>query len=358
MPSLAPRPSSLALRLSSFALRWWAGIVVVLVLFGGMFLIQRRLDATREAAQLRKGVDELMYFPSGKLLTQIAGEYRPLVADYAWLRAIQYFAYHSTRDQNYEWLGHIIRTIGQLDPHFVEAYRFGSLILAWDSDKPEEAIALLRTGMAENPLNWELPFQIAFVAYVKMKDYALAADYFDVAAKLPDVWSIAPRWAAVASQKSGNVELARQIWTEIWRTHPNQRLKDLARRQLVDVLRQELGVLQAAVDSFAQVRGRLPLSLRELMDENYLNQTPIEPFGGVFALSRSGRVISSSVETVRRLVSQLQMRVDRYRSEKGTAPTDMADLVRAGYLDEVPTDPFGGIMVIEEGRVRITLNLP
>lgn len=331
---------------------------MVLLCFGGMFLIQRQLDARREAEQLRTGRDELMYFPSGRLLNQIAGSYRLVVADYAWLRAIQYFAWHAARDQQYEWLEHIIRTIAQLDPWFVEAYRFGSLIIAWDSDQPLRAIALLRAGMKENPLRWELPFQVAFIAQVRLKEYDLAAHYFAHAAKLPEVWSIVRRWAAVASEKAGNVELARQIWTELWQTHPNQKLKEVARKHLIELLGQTLGELQCAVDSFGRKERRMPKNLAELVDCGYLTQIPVEPFGGEYQLSRSGRVVSSSIEVLRQMMRQLQRQIERYRSEHKRLPTDLEDLVRAGYLKEIPADPFGGILKIEDGRVRTMVELP
>jgi tetratricopeptide (TPR) repeat protein len=337
--------------------RWWLGFPVVVLMLGGLVLIQVKLDQSRKTAEQLPGVDELMYFPSGKLLTPIAGEFRSVVADYAWLRAIQYYAYHLVRDQNFEWLGHIIRIVGQLDPKFMEAYRFGAMVLTWDARKPVEAIALLREGIEQNQLAWELPFEAAFTAYLKLKDYGLAAHYFEIAARLPDVWSIVPRWAAVAYQKSGNLELAREIWTQIWTTQQNPKLRDLARRQLLDLLRQELNVLQAAADRFAADHLRPLVSLEELAKKGYVEQVPGEPFGGRYRL-RGGKVQSSSVEEVRVMIGRLQRLADRYRSEHASDPAELSDLVQAGYLSELPSDRFGGVVTIEDGKVKSRLELP
>jgi hypothetical protein len=329
----------------------------VLLVFGALVLLQVRLDRTRHYAQPLRGPDELMYFPSGTLLTPIAGEYRGVVADFAWLKAIQYYAYHLSRDQVYEWFEHIIRTITRLDPHFIEAYRFGSFVISWDSNQPTAAISLLREGMEHNPMTWELPFQVAFVAYVKMKEYRLAARYFRMAAQLPGVWSMVPRWAAVAFTKSGNLELAREIWTRIYSSNPNERLKQLARRQLVGILRDQLGNLQSAVDSLTRTQGRALVSLQELVDAGSLDDLPVEPFGGRYLL-RSGRVVSSSVETTRHLMVGLQKLIDRYQARYHAGPQDWDALVKVGLLNEPPTDPFGGILAIEQGKVEITLELP
>jgi hypothetical protein len=85
---------------------------------------------------------------------------------------------------------------------------------------------------------------------------------------------------------------------------------------------------------------------------------PVEPFGGSFGILRSGKIISTSVENTRRLASSLQRLVDRYRLEHLTDPARLDDLVRVGYLKEVPADPFGGIIALDAGKVRLTLDLP
>jgi hypothetical protein len=133
------------------------------------------------------------------------------------------------------------------------------------------------------------------------------------------------------------------------------------------MLRQELADLQAAVDSFRSPQTAIqnpkskiqsPPDFSPLIAGGYLNRVPVEPFGGSFHILRSGKVISTSVENTRRLASGLQRLVDRYRLEHRTDPSELDDLIRAGYLKEIPPDPFGGIIALDTGKVRLTLDLP
>jgi tetratricopeptide (TPR) repeat protein len=336
--------------------KWWGGLVLVLMLFGAACFTQTRVDRELKARG-RKLDDDMMYFPSGRLLEPIAGEYGLVVADYAWLRAIQYYAYHLVRDANYEWFAHIIRVVTSLDPLFIEAYRFGAFVLSWDMDRPEDAIQLLREGMQRNPVRWELPFEAAFVAYTKLKDYDRAAYYFDLAARLPDVWTVAPRMAAVASARAGNYELAREIWTQLLLTHPNEKLRDIARRQLVDLLGQELKDFQAAADRYTAEQGCVPLRFEQLVHLHYLEQVPQDPMGGRWLL-RQGQVVSSGLQTAKQQLALLQNVVQRYARERGGLPAELDILVQDGYLERVPELPLGLVPRLKDGKVTASEELP
>jgi hypothetical protein len=48
-------------------------------------------------------------------------------------------------------------------------------------------------------------------------------------------------------------------------------------------------------------------------------------------------------------VKQLSDAVERYKTEKGTLPLKLTDLVAAGYIKELPVDPYGGSFYLEAG---------
>ena len=277
---------------------WWLSWLAVVIFGLGVFLLQKAMDQNRQRREELKAADELMYFPSGRLLAAVAGEYRLLVADYAWLQIAQYAGAHMglvDQEDNYRWLGNGMEIVGELDPHFIIPYVFGSQLLGWDAERPAEGIALLRKGFERNPLSWELPFQAGFIAYMQMKDYDQAGYYFSLAAQLPGVWQIAPRMAAASYARTGNFELTREMWTRTYENQPNPKVREIARTQLLYLIGEELGALQAAADSFAERAGHLPASLEEVVARNYLEQIPAEPFGGRYVL-RSGKVRDSYVE--------------------------------------------------------------
>lgn len=53
--------------------------------------------------------------------------------------------------------------------------------------------------------------------------------------------------------------------------------------------------------------------------------------------------------------SRLQGAVKRYRQEEGHLPANLQDLLRSGYVDQIPRDPYGGKFYLDDqGRVRST----
>ena len=54
-------------------------------------------------------------------------------------------------------------------------------------------------------------------------------------------------------------------------------------------------------------------------------------------------------------VKAIQLQADTYQLDKGKPITSLQDLVTAGYLDDIPVDPWGGDYVVEQrnGEVRI-----
>jgi tetratricopeptide (TPR) repeat protein len=339
---------------------WWLGWSAVAVLGLGVFLLQAAIDRNRQRREKLKAADELMYFPSGKLLAAIAGEYRLLVADYAWLQIAQYSGAHMgmlNQEENYRWVGNATEVVGELDPRFVAPFVFGAQMLGWEAEQPREGIALLRKGFERNPLAWELPFQAGFIAYMLTKDFDQAGYYFSVAAQLPGVWQIAPRMAAACYAQTGNFELTREMWTRTYEDQPNPKVREIAHNQLVLLIGQELGALQAAADSFVRLVGRPPASLEEVVERGYVGQIPAEPFGGSYVW-RAGKVRDSNLEYVQAAIGRLQQLADRYHDERHTLPGSVDDLVRVGYLKEVPAEPFGGSFVITDGKVSSTSKLP
>lgn len=269
---------------------------LVLVIWGfvSVYLLQLSIDGTSKAEMREEVVQDLVYFPSGDFLREATIEYQNVASDAVWLRAIQYYGHHLMTDRKYEWLGHVFEILAALDPQFIGAYHFGAITLAWDAGKPREATRLLVEGMKANPLDWQLPFDAGFINYMLLDDYETAAVFFEITAKLPDAWLVASRWAAVARAKAGDFGTARDMWLEIYHGTENQQLRKLVARQLrLLILEEALGRLQEAADRFREDRGSLPGSIPELIRAGYVDRVPEEPYGGRFYLD-NGKVRSTT----------------------------------------------------------------
>ena len=274
-----------------------AGILpVVLIVWGfvGAYLLQLSLDRAGENRIRERVMTEMAYFPSGRFLREASIEYQSLAADFIWLRGIQYYGYHLMSDRKYEWLGHVFDILTSLDRGFIGAYHFGAITLAWDAGKPHEAVDFLTSGMKANPMSWQIPFDAGFICYMLLRDYGRAGTFFEVAAKMPNAWFVLARWAAIAKAKAGDFQTAREMWLDILNGTENRALKALVVRQLKNLdLSEATDRLQKAVHRFQQDRRRLPTDLRELLTAGYVDRIPAEPFGGRFYL-KDGKVLTTT----------------------------------------------------------------
>ena len=220
--SLAVPPASLAARLRPLAPFASAALLLALagILQAGLW---DRIGRVRG--------EELLYFPSGLFTRQAALGYETAAADVAWLRGIQYYGEHRLTDQKYERIGYVMSVVTDLDPRFESAYVFGAFILAQELRHPDEGVALLEKGRRANPDSWRLAFESGFLQYVCRHDYEAASRAFLHAARLPGHPDYVERFAAFASQRSGNRGMAVLLWKRVLATG-NRYMQEVARREI------------------------------------------------------------------------------------------------------------------------------
>jgi hypothetical protein len=197
----------------------------VLLAFAGL------LHASYRASRGTRSVDELLYYPSGVWVRQATLGYETAAADLAWLRGIQYYGEHRLSDQRYDMIGHVMGIVADLDPRFVQPYVFGGFTLAQELKQPERGLALLQRGLRANPDNWQLAFEVGFLYYVSLHDYANAARYFALASRMAGSPDYVARFAAWSSQRAGNSAMAILLWRRVEATG-NQYMQEVARREL------------------------------------------------------------------------------------------------------------------------------
>jgi len=181
--------------------------------------------------------EELMYFPSGRFLKEASIGHEMLVADLAWLRAIQYYGKHRQTDQDYNMAGHIFDVVTTLDPYFRNAYVFGALVLAQDAGEVERGLDLLHKGIVKLPEEWMLPFETGFIYYICKADMAQAHRWFMQAAKLPGHPESVERFAAFTAARTGDLETALELWIELYESTDNPYVKQMAEERARDLRR-------------------------------------------------------------------------------------------------------------------------
>jgi tetratricopeptide (TPR) repeat protein len=256
-------------------------------------LTLRRVDQLRPRATL----EDVLYISSPKIVKRVSLGYDGLMACIYWTRAVQYFGqrFHD-RSLSYNELAPLLEMTTQLDPHLIVAYQFGASFLApkppFGAGEPERAIQLMEFGIQNNPQEWHLYYDLGFVYYMELKDYAKAADAFERGSRVVGAHPFMKVMAAQMAQHAGEFDTARMMWSATYQSSQDK----LVRQNAIEHLRalkvdEDVTNLQAAVTRFGQKAGRLPNSISELAAAEKWPGIPADPDGNPYTLDHDGRIL-------------------------------------------------------------------
>ena len=176
-----------------------------------VLLIKPVQDRLESRSTIREPKPDLLYFSSPTAVKTIALGYDHLLADFYWMRTIQYYGRRDEADKRpvrYKNLPTLLDITTTLDPHLLDAYRVGSNFLAEPdpvgAGQPQEALKLLDKGIRANPGEWRLYYDKGFVYYWFLQDYKSSGETWMEASKL----SSAPHWMAGLAAMSMSKVLA------------------------------------------------------------------------------------------------------------------------------------------------------
>src|SRR3990170_264415 len=340
-------------------------LILVLALIAISVPFQKGIDNLRGRF---RSIEETLYFTSSALKRLSLG-YKELLADIYWLRALQYFGGRRFKEKNPELLYHYFDILTDLDPKFVNAYRFGGTFL---SEPPpfglgdiKKGTMLFDKGRKNNPENFRLPLEEAFIFYLYAKDYEKAAELFNEASEKSSLSGLRRAaikgMAASAHSKGGSRELSRQVWKIIYETTTNEKRKEFALKNLKELSTMDTeDRLTKALREYIGHYNEIPTSLSALRDAGMIKQIPKEPYGGEFIIVSKLKAVRSSTlvhQQLRYNLIFLTAKARRFRYLYGRFPKDLAEL--KGFIvnettAEFPPNPLGEEYVYnpENGKVE------
>ncbi len=337
-----------------------AGVLVAAVVCGGLaHAAGERARTTRLA-----GADpnELMYLPESRVLKAAALGYTNLLADFVWMRAIQYYGEHRLTDRNYPQAERLFHTIYDLDPAFMGATRFGALVLAQDARDPEGALRLLRTAERGDSAAWEYPFDQAFIQQTIVMDLEAAGRDYKRAAERPGAPDLAVRLAGLSFARLGDHDAARAVWTSILADPPNEMMRRLAERGLRNVELDETEErMTRSVAEFRAKTLRFPKDWTELQAAGFLDRAPVEPFGGRYFIEPADGKVRSTTSIDRDMRRQRDIFAGAVKAafeRNGAYPGTLEDLMKMGLLAFVPSRPLGVALTYDPATGRVAWDPP
>ncbi|MDH3629034.1 MAG: tetratricopeptide repeat protein [Acidobacteriota bacterium] len=250
-----------------------------MVLLVAVALALSAVSGTRleRLAGVRVESQELLYLPNGDYLKAASLGQAPFLADVIYLWAIQFYASYE-REDRFRYVEHIFGSvIVTLDPHYIDAYWMGAMILSVEAHDIDGALRLLDRGMERNPDNWMLPWIAAWESYHsgRLED---AVHYFDVAANIPGAPDSVRRMKAGLLGKTGDTRKALELWLEIYNDdETDDRSRGIAERQVRRLKhRADIEDLSRIIADFVARTGRRPTSIEELVEAGDLYSLPLD----------------------------------------------------------------------------------
>jgi hypothetical protein len=337
---------------NSIAKKPLRGLILVFALIAVSVPFQKGIDNIRGKF---RSIEETLYL-SSSTLKKISLGYKELVADIYWLRALQYFGGKKHENQDPDLLYKYFDILTDLDPKFVNAYRFGGTFLAepppYGLGDIGKGIKLFDKGRENNPDNFRIPLEEAFIYYLYDKDYERAAKLFDEASEKPGLSGFRRAsikgMAASAHNYGGNRELSKKIWREIYETATNEGRRNFAFRNVEELNTMDMEErLTQALREYIKRYNEEPKTLEALKDTGIIKQIPKEPLGGEFTIASKLKAVKSSTLVDQQLkynLGFLASRIRKFRKVYDRYPTDVAELrdfIDQGGIREFPPHPLG-----------------
>ncbi len=270
----------------------WTAIIGVPLLFAAIAGVQKQIDSQMRSNTQQK---EELLLRSPSVVKKMSLGYGSLLADIYWTRAVQYYGERvGTPDATFELLWPLLDITTTLDPKMVVAYRFGAIFLSepgiGGAGRPDLAIELVKRGIATNPDEWHLNADLGFLYYWRMRDYQASAAAYLEGSKNPK----APPWlkimAARVAQKGGSLETSRMIWSEIYDSSQDPKIRDRAMKTLRGLKAEEDEMhLDELAAEYQKRFGHYPASANELRAAGFLTGIPLDPEGYPYVFGADGK---------------------------------------------------------------------
>ena len=269
----------------------WLAAIAVPVLLVAVVVLQRGIDSSR--GTLEKQGDELLV-QSGPLLKRLSLGYDALLGDIYWTRAVQYYGGKlPTSDRDFHLLAPLLDVATTLDPYLVPAYHFGAFFLSekqGGAGRPDLAVTLVKKGVTANPNNTQLSADLGFLYYMKLKDYDKASAAYLETSKIPGASQLFKVLAARIASKGGALDTSRMIWSEIYETTQDEKIRKHALEELKGLKAQsdEMQLDQLAQEYHTRF-ARYPQSTRDLVEAAMIKGVPLDPDGFPYVFGADGK---------------------------------------------------------------------
>jgi tetratricopeptide (TPR) repeat protein len=266
---------------------------ILVICLAAQIVLVRMIDNAHTWATFQ----EQLYISSPKLLKRLSLGYDGLLADIYWTRVVQYFGgTHAKGGGDYTLLWPLLNITTQLDPQLIPAYEFGGTFLMAPppngAGSPERAIELVRHGIRNNPGDWHLYYDLAFI-YYDLKDYRSSAQAFLEGSQLPGAHPFMKVMAAQMAEHGGDLDTARMMWTSTYQdTHDAMIRANAAAHLRAIQVDEDVTILERLLEAYRQRAGHYPENFYQMISAGLIRAIPTDPLGRPYRLDDGNVVVS------------------------------------------------------------------
>ncbi|MBK9162496.1 MAG: hypothetical protein IPM21_01020 [Acidobacteria bacterium] len=255
-------------RSSAFAIAF----TVLLCLVASAFVSARAVESRPQLSAEYADAD--LEFQGKKLRGWTLGS-EGLLADWYWMRSLQYIGdkivkseeefinVEDLRPLNPRLLYPLLDNATDLDPRFMAAFSYGSIVLP--AVDPEQAIALTKKGIKSNPESWRLYQYLGYI-YWRQKRFEEAAETYDRGSQIAGAPPFMRQMVAAMKTQGGSRETAREIYIQMRDQAEDQQSRENAELRLLELdALDEIDAINAVLLSTVERTGKCPVSLGQII---------------------------------------------------------------------------------------------
>jgi hypothetical protein len=248
-----------------------APLLTVLIGMIGVFSLSRWIDAHGPVAD--PNIEEEQLYLNAANVKRLSLGFNGLVADWYWMRSLQYFGgkiidlpedvpLDHLGQLNLKLLAPLLDSATTLDPQFMEPYQFAAVVLP--EVDVQEAIRIIKKGIAANPSEWKLYHHLGYIFW-QQRDYKAAGEAYEQGSKLPGARTWMKTMRARMASDGGSRDTAREIYRQLYEDASDSQVKEMARKRLLRLDSIDIeDTLRKLMVAYKSKIGRCPESWREI----------------------------------------------------------------------------------------------
>ncbi len=241
-------------------------------------------------------VETIAAYPRPEFARVMALGYNAMSADFLFIKAAYYFGSHYLTDRTYPLLGRMIEVIARLNPDLKIAILFGDAAISsmGTPEAIEEANRLLDIGHELFPNDYNFVFRKGMNYFMYLNDMERAYPYLYRGARMEGAPPKLYWLVTKAMTKGGGYRLAYDYTASQLAETKDDNVKDLLTVRLR--FYGDLIMLDDAARRFVAEQGRAPdREMLDLVKKGYVREIPQEPYGGRYLYDEEkGMVVTSS----------------------------------------------------------------